>query len=54
MRQDDAEKDDCRLNYINNEELKRIMDRIKKGIAAEKTDNQLNKDEDRKDDNKKN
>ena len=29
------------------------MDRIKKGITAEKTENQLNKNEDRKDDNRK-
>ena len=44
MRQEDAEKDDCRLNYMNNEELKRIMNRIKKRITAEKNENQLNKD----------
>ena len=42
MRQEDAEKDNCKLNYINDEQLKRIMNTIKKGIRAEKTENQLN------------
>ena len=47
MRQENVEKDDNRSKDINDEEMKRIMNKIKKGMTAEKNESKLNKDQNR-------
>ena len=49
---EDTEKKDCKLDYVDDEYVKRIMDILKKETRAAKTETKLDKNEVKKNDNR--